>query len=41
MLPLNLAPELYLSLGYEAKLALHGFGSGIIKYTMVREIALE
>jgi len=31
------APELYRSLGYEARLELRGFGSGIVKYTMVRE----
>jgi ribosomal protein S18 acetylase RimI-like enzyme len=31
------APDLYRSLGYEVKLALQGFSSGISKYTMVRE----
>ena len=32
------APNLYRSLGYEARLELHGFGHGIVKYTMVREL---
>lgn len=31
------APALYEALGYEAKLALHGFAPGIVKYTMVRD----
>lgn len=31
------APALYRALGYEVKLALAGFGPGIVKYTMVRE----
>ncbi len=32
------APNLYRSLGYEVKLELRGFGEGIVKYTMVREL---
>jgi GNAT superfamily N-acetyltransferase len=35
------APRLYRALGYEVRLELHGFGPGIVKYTMVREIALQ
>jgi GNAT superfamily N-acetyltransferase len=35
------APGLYQSLGYVSKLALHGFGSGIVKYVMVRETSAE
>lgn len=31
------APSLYRSLGYTVRLELHGFGHGIVKYTMVRE----
>jgi ribosomal protein S18 acetylase RimI-like enzyme len=31
------APGLYRSLGYEVKLELRGFSTGIVKYTMVRE----
>ena len=31
------APDLYRSLGYQARLELRGFGSGVVKYTMVRE----
>jgi ribosomal protein S18 acetylase RimI-like enzyme len=31
------APGLYRSLGYHARLELHGFAPGIVKYTMVRE----
>ncbi|MBC7989877.1 MAG: GNAT family N-acetyltransferase [Luteimonas sp.] len=31
------APALYAALGYESKLALHGFGPGIVKFVMVRE----
>lgn len=31
------APSLYRSLGYEARLELHGFAPGVVKYTMVRE----
>jgi len=31
------APDLYRALGYEARLALHGFAPGIVKYVMVRE----
>ncbi len=31
------APGLYRSLGYEEKLALQGFGPGIVKYILVRE----
>jgi len=31
------APPLYRSLGYETRLALHGFGPEIVKYVMVRE----
>ncbi len=30
------APALYRSLGYEVKLAIEGFGPGIVKYTLVR-----
>jgi ribosomal protein S18 acetylase RimI-like enzyme len=33
------APDLYRSLGYEVKLELRGFSAGIVKYTMVREVA--
>jgi GNAT superfamily N-acetyltransferase len=33
------APQLYRSLGYEIKLELHGFSAGVVKYTMVREVA--
>jgi GNAT superfamily N-acetyltransferase len=29
------APALYRSLGYEVRLALHGFSEGIVRYTMV------
>lgn len=32
------APRLYRSLGYEVKLELHGYGPGIVKYTMVHEL---
>ncbi len=32
------APNLYRSLGYEVKLELRGFGEGIVKFTMVREV---
>jgi ribosomal protein S18 acetylase RimI-like enzyme len=31
------APSLYRSLGYAVRLELHGFGHGIVKYTMVHE----
>ncbi len=31
------APSLYRSLGYTVRLELHGFGHGIVKYTMVRD----
>jgi GNAT superfamily N-acetyltransferase len=33
------APTFYASLGYEVKLALSGFTDGIVKYTMVRNVA--
>jgi ribosomal protein S18 acetylase RimI-like enzyme len=32
------APDLYRSLGYEVKLELRGYGTGIVKYTMVHEL---
>lgn len=32
------APALYRSLGYEVRLALHGFSEGIVKYTMVHAL---
>jgi GNAT superfamily N-acetyltransferase len=32
------APQLYRSLGYEVRLALHGFSAGIVKYTMVHAL---
>jgi ribosomal protein S18 acetylase RimI-like enzyme len=35
------APSLYHSLGYSVRLELHGFGHGIVKYTMVREVEVE
>ena len=35
------APSLYRSLGYTARLELHGFGHGIVKYTMVREVEAD
>jgi GNAT superfamily N-acetyltransferase len=35
------APRLYRALGYEVQLELRGFGPGIVKYTMVREVAPE
>lgn len=35
------APALYQSLGYEPKLAVHGFGPGIVKYVMVREASAQ
>lgn len=35
------APALYQSLGYEPRLALQGFGPGIVKYVMVREANVE
>jgi len=31
-----MAPSLYRSLGYEAKLTLHGFSPGVTKYTMIK-----
>jgi len=35
------APRLYRSLGYEVRLELRGFGHGIVKYTMVREVTVQ
>ena len=35
------APALYRSLGYEPRLALQGFGAGIVKYVMVRGAIVE
>jgi ribosomal protein S18 acetylase RimI-like enzyme len=35
------APALYRALGYEPRLALEGFGAGIVKYVMVREANVE
>ena len=32
------APSLYLSLGYQVRLELHGFSPGVVKYTMIREL---
>jgi GNAT superfamily N-acetyltransferase len=32
------APSLYRALGYAVQLELHGFGHGIVKYTMMREV---
>jgi ribosomal protein S18 acetylase RimI-like enzyme len=32
------APSLYRSMGYEVRLALHGFSAGIVKYTMVHTL---
>ena len=36
-----MAPSLYRSLGYEEKLALHGFSPGVTKYTMIKHGALR
>jgi len=33
------APRLYRSLGYEVRLELRGYSEGVVKYTMVKELA--